>query len=140
MKAIHLTLLLLIGFTTIGLGQSRISTKIYFYSLPANSLLTSANPDKPIRIGKCTLLETNLDSLGLDLLKDKRIYIHFVPGQTYYYRNIITAFSTVGGTAILSACSEQEFWLNVYFLGIGTYRHYLLDRQVGLKLIEERSK
>ncbi|UFH57607.1 hypothetical protein [Spirosoma sp. KNUC1025] len=139
MKSIYTILLLLIGLTGV-LGQARPSTKIYFYSLPSNSLLTSANPDKPIRIGKCTLLETNLDSLGLDLLKDKRVYIHFESGQTYYYRSIISTSTAISATAILTPCAEQDFWLNVYFLGIGTYRHYYLDKEAGLKLLEEKSK
>ena len=139
MRAIYTIFLFWLGLTSLW-AQSSPSTKIYLYSLPSNSLFTSANPDEPIRINKCTLLETNLDSLGLDLLKDKRVYIHFVPGQTYYFRRILGTPRSDGGTATLSACSEQEFWLNVYYLGIGTYHHYFLDRETGLKLIEEKSR
>lgn len=114
-------------------SQNSSSTKIYFYSIPSSSLITTLNPDMPIRIGKCTLLETDEDSLGINILKDKIIYIHFERGHTYYYRNVgggRYAFST------LSACSESEFWLNTYFAGVGTYRHYFLDKKSGLKLIE----
>lgn len=108
-------------------------TKIYLFSLPSARLTTTSNPDEPIKINKCTLLETNLDSLGLELMPEKKVYLHLEAGRTYYYHKILP-------NGILSECTEHEFWLNVYFIGIGTYRHYLLDKQSGLKLVEEKSK
>jgi hypothetical protein len=119
-------------------GQSQPTAKIYFYCLPSNSLIISQVPDKPIKIGKCTLLETNADSIGIELSRGKRVYLHFETGKNYYFHRIITGTNYVGATPVLSPSTEQAFWLNAYFSGMGTYRHYYLDKQSGLQLIEEK--
>lgn len=117
-------------------SQNSLSTKIYFYSIPANSLTTTLNPGTPVRIGRCTLLETDEDSLGITILKDKVIYLHFERGHTYYYRS--TGGAGAYSPLMLNECSENEFWLNAHFAGIGTYRHYFLNKKSGLKLIETK--
>lgn len=138
MKTIILSFICLLGISSPLFSQNNL-TKIYIFSLPSGRLITTSNPDDPIKINKCTLLETNLDSLGLELMPEKKVYLHLEAGRTYYYHKILTSASGTG-TAILSECTEHEFWLNVYFVGIGTYRHYILDKQSGLKLLEEKSR
>ena len=138
MKTIILSFLCLLGVSMPLFSQNR-PTKIYLFSLPSSRLITTSNPDDAIKINKCTLIETNLDSLGLELLPEKKVYFHLEPGRTYYYHKILTNGSGIG-TGVLSECTEQEFWLNVYYVGIGTYRHYFLDKQSGLKLLEEKSR
>jgi hypothetical protein len=138
MKTILLAFIGLLGISIPSVSQNK-PTKIYLFSLPSSKLVTTSNPDDPIKINKCTLLETNLDSLGLELLPEKKVYLHLEAGRTYYYHKILTNGSGIG-TAIISECTEQEFWLNVYYVGIGTYRHYFLDKQSGLKLLEEKSR
>ena len=135
MKSTCLTIICSVLISLSAFGQGSLSTKIYFYSAPSISLATTLNPDTPIRIGKCTLVETNADSLGLRILKDKVVYIHFERGHTYYYRSLGGGNYT---NSTLSACTESEFWLNVYSLGAGTYRHYFLDKESGVKLLEEK--
>lgn len=139
MKTLLLSFICLLEISIPMFSQNR-STKIYLFSLPSSRLTTMSNPDTPIKINKCTLLETNLDSLGLDLLQEKKVYLHFEAGRTYYYTKIITNGSANGGSPILSECTEQEFWLNAYFVGMGTYRHYFLDKESGLKLLEEKHR
>ena len=133
------SLLILFNLLLIGtaFGQKRSATKLYFYCDPSTQLLTVSNPDDPIKISRCTLVETTLDSLGLKIFKNKTIYIPLKPRQTYYFRRIISSYSTANATAILSACSEEDFWLNGYFSSMGTYRHYFLDKDSGLKLLAE---
>jgi hypothetical protein len=63
-----------------------MTTRLYFMALPANSFHTTLNPDKPIRIDRCTLLETNADSLGIVVTSKKTAYLHFERGRTYYFR------------------------------------------------------
>ena len=117
-------------------GQKQTTTKLYFYSDPSTELSTVANPTEPIIINQCTLVETNLDSLGLKIFKNKTVYIPLKPGQTYYFRRVITSHASLA-TATLSACSEEDFWLNGYFSGMRTYRHYFLGKDSGLKLLAE---
>ena len=133
------SLIILFNLFLIGtaLGQKKGATKLYFYCDPSTELSTVANPSDPIKINRCTLVETNLDSLGLKIFKNKTIYIPLKPGQSYYFRRIISNYSTVNATITLSACSEEEFWLNGYFSNMGTYRHYFLDKDSGLKLLVE---
>ncbi|AEI48378.1 hypothetical protein [Runella slithyformis] len=138
MKTIILSCLFVFGVSISLISQNR-TTKIYFFSLPSSKLVTTSNPEDPIKINKCTLLETNLDSLGLELLSEKKVYLPLEAGRTYYYHKILTNGSGIG-TAIVSECTEKEFWLNVYYVGAGTYRHYFLDKQSGLKLLEEKSR
>lgn len=131
--------LLLLNFflISIAFGQKKSVTKLYFYCDPSTELSTVSNPSDPIKINRCTLLETTLDSLGLKIFKNKTIYIPLKPGQTYYFRRIIGSYTTPNATATLNACSEEDFWLNGYFSGMGTYRHYFLDKDAGLKLLAE---
>lgn len=139
MKKFILTFICILGISIPMFSQTG-TTKIYLFFLPSGRLTTTSNPDNPIRINKCTLLETNMDSLGLEMMQDKKVYLHFEAGRTYYYQKIITNASGNGGTAVLSECTEQEFWFNAYFSGVGTYRHYFLDKQSGLKLLEEKHR
>lgn len=114
-------------------GQNPPTTKIYLRGQV--SITTILNPNDPILVGNITLLETNLDSLGFQLLKDKVIYVPFEVGKTYYFH------SEGGGNFVnswLVGSSAQEFWLNVNTHLTGKYRHYFLDRTNGLKLLEER--
>ncbi|UFH53675.1 hypothetical protein [Spirosoma sp. KNUC1025] len=130
-------LLLCLCLTGTAFGQKKSVTKLYFYCDPSTELSTVANSGNPIRISRCTLVETTLDSLGLKIFKNRTIYIPLQPGRTYYFRRIISSYATVNAPAILSACSEEDFWLNGYFSGMGTYRHYFLDKDSGLKLLAE---
>jgi hypothetical protein len=96
---------------------------------------TILNADDPIVIGNVTLLETTLDSLGFRILDDKIVYAHFTPGNTYYFH------SAGGGSdayAWLVSCTEQEFWLTANMIRTWRYRHYFLDNETGLKLLEDR--
>lgn len=131
--------LFLLNFFLIGtaFGQKQATTKLYFFSDPSAKLSTVSNPNEPILINQCTLVETNLDSLGLNVFKNKTVYIHLKSGQTYYFRRIISSHESLLATATLSACSEEDFWLNGYFSGMRTYRHYFLDKDLGLKLLAE---
>lgn len=113
-------------------AQNTQLTKIY---LCGNAVFnTVLNPDDPIVVGNVTLVETTLDSLGFQILKDKVMYVPFALGKTYYFR------SEGGGNytnSWLVSCTEQEFWLNANRLGTWKYRHYILDKG-GIKLIEEK--
>lgn len=131
-------LFILLNFFLLGTasGQGKAATKLYFYCDPAMNLSTVSNSGNPIKIDRCTLVETTLDSLGLKIFKNKTIYIPLKPGQTYYFRRIISSYAGLA-TATLSACSAEDFWLNGYFSGMGTYRHYYLDSDSGLKLLTE---
>ncbi|WP_420148142.1 hypothetical protein [Spirosoma sp.] len=135
MKTSFLILINLLLIST-AFGQKKTVTKLYFYCDPATELSTVSNSGNPIKINRCTLVETTLDSLGLKIFKNKTIYIPLKPGETYYFRRIISSHAGLA-TATLSACSEEDFWLNGYFSGMGTYRHYSLDRDTGLKLLAE---
>ena len=117
-------------------GQNKAVTKLYFYCDPSTELLTVANQKDPIKISRCTLVETTLDSLGLKIFKNKTINIPLKAGHTYYFRRITSSYGGLA-SATLSACSEEDFWLNGYFSGMGTYRHYFLDKDAGLKLLAE---
>ncbi|MPR33626.1 hypothetical protein [Salmonirosea aquatica] len=131
--------LILLNLFLIGaaFGQKQATTKLYFFSDPSAQLFTVSNPNEPILINQCTLVETNLDSLGLKIFKNRIVYIHLEPGQTYYFRRIISSHESMLATATLSACSEEDFWLNGYFAGMRTYRHYFLGKDSGLKLLAE---
>jgi hypothetical protein len=118
-------------------GQEKAATKLYFFSDPSAQLFTVSNPNEPIIINQCTLVETNLDSLGLRIFKNKTVYIPLKPGQTYYFRRLVSSHESLLATATLSACSEEDFWLNGYFSGMRTYRHYFLGKDSGLKLLVE---
>ena len=133
------SLLILLNLFLIGaaFGQKQAMTKLYFFSDPSAKLFTVSNPNDPIIINQCTLVETNLDSLGLKIFKNKTVYIPLKPGQTYYFRRIISSHQSLLATATLSACSEEDFWLNGYFSGMRTYHHYFLDKDSGLKLLAE---
>jgi hypothetical protein len=135
MKTLSLILLNLLLIST-AFGQKKATTKLYFYCDPAMELSTVSNPSDPIKINRCTLVETTLDSLGLKIFKNRTIYIPLKPGQTYYFRRIISSYGGLA-SATLSACSEEDFWLNGYFSGMGTYRHYFLEKESGLKLLAE---
>lgn len=116
-------------------GQNTALTKIYFFSSAPQNLVTTLNPGKPIKINRLTLLETDQDSLGLQILDSKTVYLRFEAGKTYYYRSIAD-FNTFNFT--VDSCSENEFWLNVHFIGARLFRHYSLVKNSGLKLLEEK--
>ncbi|QHV93820.1 hypothetical protein [Spirosoma endbachense] len=129
----RLFFLKLMMVSAIAFCQSPATTRLYFVAMPANSFHTTLNPDKPIKIGRCTLLETNADSLGIVVTNKKTAYLHFERGRTYYFR-------VYGGHSVqsmTSLVSETEFWLDVGFNGASTYRHYFLDKEKGLTLLED---
>lgn len=132
MKSISLVFVFFAVVNQSAIGQS--VTRIYFFNALAQSITTPLNPEDPIKISRCTLLETDADSLGIPVFKDKFVYLHFERGKTYYYLN---AGSGQNYYAPLRDCSENEFWLSVYFSGGRTYRHYILTKKTGLKLLEE---
>lgn len=105
--------LILLNLFLIGaaFGQKKSVIKLYFYCNPSTELSTVSNPSDPIKINRCTLVETTLDSLGFKIFKNKTIYIPLKPGQTYYFRRIIGSYGVNStATATLSACSEEDFW------------------------------
>ena len=132
MKPVSLFILLFMVINQPTIGQTM--TKIYFFNALAQLITTPLNPEDPIKVSRCTLLETDADSLGIPVFKDKFIYLHFDRGKTYYYLN---AGSGQNYYTPLRYCTENEFWLSVYFSGGRTYRHYTLTKKAGLKLVEE---
>ncbi|GAB4015950.1 hypothetical protein [Spirosoma koreense] len=138
MKVVAIVLYLLVSYTHQIAGQSQPTAKVYFYCLPSNSLIITQAPDKKIKIGNCTLLETNIDSIGIELTRGKIVYLHFELGKSYYYQRILSSLNNIRSTGALISSTEEAFWLSTYFSGMGTYRHYFLDTKSGLRLIEEK--
>ncbi|GAB3049837.1 hypothetical protein [Spirosoma pulveris] len=139
MKILVIVLTLFVSFVHQTDGQSQPTAKIYFYCLPANSLTITQAPDKKIKIGKCTLLETTVDSIGIELTKGKLIYLHFELGKSYYFLRVLSSVNNIQARGTLVPSTEEAFWLNAYFSDMGTYRHYFLDMKSGLQLIEEKN-
>lgn len=136
MKLTVLFLLCFVAGISLTMGQSRASTKIYFYCWPSTSLTITQAPDQPIKIGRCTLLESSVDSIGIPLTRKKNIYLHFEPGKTYYFQRTLTDDMSLDATGVLTPMTEEAFWLNAALSRMGTYRHYRLDT-TGLQLLEE---
>ena len=137
MKFLTLSILCFIMGISIAPGQNRPSTKIYFYCWPSSSLTIMQAPNQPIKISKCTLLESSVDSIGIQITKKKSVYLHFEPGKTYYFQRTLTDDMSLDATGVLTSMTEETFWLNAHFSRIGTYRHYRLDKLSGLQLVEE---
>ena len=123
----------------LSVGQTLSATRLYISSDRNILIRTTLNLDNPVKVNYCTLLETDLDSLGFIITPSKTVYIHFERGHTYYFRSV-GGGATVSAQPSLTLSTEQEFWLNVHVYGVGKYRHYLLRQQTGLKLIEEEKK
>lgn len=119
-------------------AQDKSLTKIYFYHGGSLDIKIKQSLNQPIRISGYTLLETDLDSLTFSVLADQFVSVPFEKGRTYYFRTIGSGGSTAEPSFTTS--TEQEFWLNVSAFSRGRYqyRHYLLDEQSGLKLLEEK--
>ncbi|WP_375444513.1 hypothetical protein [uncultured Fibrella sp.] len=119
------------------LAQSNPLTKIYLYNGGSIDIKTRESLNQPIRVSGYTLVETNLDSLSLSVLGDQFVSVPFERGRTYYFRAVGSGVTTEGS---FTTSTEQEFWLNVnaFRRASHRYRHYLLDKESGLKLLEEK--
>ncbi len=136
MKLKVLFLLCLVAGIHLTMGQPPASTRIYFYCWPSTSLTLSQAPNQPIKISRCTLLESFVDSIGIQLTRQRSVYLHFEPGKMYYFQRTLSDDMSLNAAGVLTPLTEEAFWLNAHFSKIGTYRHYRLDK-VGLQLIAE---
>ncbi|WP_420150809.1 hypothetical protein [Spirosoma sp.] len=139
MRTVSMIVFLWVVINQLSIGQTSPATKIYFFSNRIISIRTTRNLDDPVKVSYCTLLETDLDSLGFNITPGKTVYIHFERGHTYYFRSV-GGGASVSAQPSLTLSTEQEFWLNAHVYGNGKYRHYSLRQQTGLKLIEEEKK
>ncbi|GAB4028928.1 hypothetical protein [Spirosoma koreense] len=113
-------------------GQNRPYTKLYLGS-PASDLRTTLDPSTPLNVGAknragYTLLETDLDSLGLILANNKTVFLKLEPGKTYYYYNLFGGYRDI---------SENAFWLTVSTFTGGRYRHYILSQKSGITQVDD---
>ena len=114
-------------------GQSRTISKIYLFNfirslqpalLAPSALLIKASG----RVGH-TLIETDMDSLGLVSPGGRTVYLLVEPGKTYYYGHGIGSF-------MCQEMSANAFWLSVAAES-RTYRHYSITKQSGVSEVKE---
>ncbi|MBO0939819.1 hypothetical protein J2I47_24960 [Fibrella sp. HMF5335] len=108
-------------------AQSR-TAKIYFTDGPGRDLITTFDPNKPIRLKVCcpTLVEVDADTLGL-LIGGKPVFIPVERGKSYYFR--------MASNTGLFETTPLEFWLNLSIYSNSNtdkFRHFIISKKVGV--------
>lgn len=123
--------------STLSSAQTGSVNKIYLFAAQYDTLTFSNVNRKPIqgvvKIGRYTLVETNLSELLINYSSTSRLRIEFSQEQVYYKQ--VGGFSLYGK---VSPLSEEAFKKKVNEKGPGIYRHYFLDKELGLKLLDQK--
>ena len=113
--------------------QSRATSKIYLFNFtrslqPAISAQSAVKIKASGRVGH-TLVETDMDSVGLVSPGGQTVYLLVEPGKTYYYGHGIGSF-------MCQEMSANAFWLSVAAES-RSYRHYSITKKSGVIEIKE---
>ena len=114
-------------------SQSRAISKIYLFNFTRSLQPAISTPSALLirasgRVGH-TLIETDMDSLGLVSPGGRTVYLLVEPGKTYYYGHGIGSF-------MCQELSANAFWLSVAAES-RTYRHYSITKRSGVSEIKE---